>query len=146
MAWDGGASYFKWHWHPGYLKCLRFFVKTLLCLLFKYFFSLFIRNLCHFNLGLVPNISFELAIFSYLLQYFVKFSRGDISILYCLWNDISYAIWLGLGKQLNSIVFFFLYIEGFERLSCVGSCKRKKQASSTQCNTNRLSKHHWEML
>ena len=28
----------------------------------------------------------------YLLQYFVKLSRGDVSVLHCLWNDISYAI------------------------------------------------------
>ena len=34
MLQGGGSSYFKWHWHPGYLKYLRFFLKNLLCLLF----------------------------------------------------------------------------------------------------------------
>ena len=28
----------------------------------------------------------------YLLQYFVELSRGDVSVLHCLWDDISYAI------------------------------------------------------
>ena len=59
--------------------------------LFKYFFSLFFRNLFYFSLGLVPNISLKFTIFFYLLQHFVKFIRGDISVLHCLWNDIGYA-------------------------------------------------------
>ena len=87
--------------------------------LFKYFFPLFFRNLFCLCLGLVPNISLELVIFFHLLQCFVKFRRRDIFVLH--WNDIGYAVWLGLGKQLNGIVFFFCF-----KLSLDGNCKGKK--------------------
>ena len=45
-----------------------------------------ISSRCFFVLclGLVPNISLQFTIFFYPLQYFVKFSGRDISILYCL--------------------------------------------------------------
>ena len=76
--------------------------------------------------GLVPNISLQFTIFFYPLQYFLEFSRGDISILHCLWNDIGYAILLGLGKQFNSIVIFLLYDENFKGLSCNSGCKGTK--------------------
>ena len=52
--------------------------------LFKYFFPIFFRSLFYFGLGLVPNISLELTIFFYLLQDFVKFREGDVSVLHCL--------------------------------------------------------------
>ena len=85
MLYDGGDSYFTWHGHPGYLKCLRFAVKNLSCLLFflfsslfKYFFPLFFLDLFYLGLGLVSNIGLKFTIFFHLLQYFAKFSGGYI--------------------------------------------------------------------
>ena len=51
----------------------------------------FFCNLVCFGLGLVLTISLELTVFFYLMQYLVKFSRRDVSVLNCLWNDIGYA-------------------------------------------------------
>ena len=85
MLYGGGDSYFTWHGHPGYLKCLRFAVKNLSCLLFflfsslfKYFFPLFFLDLFYHGLGLVSNIGLKFTIFFHLLQYFAKFSGGYI--------------------------------------------------------------------
>ena len=47
---------------PGYLMCLRFFVKNLRFILFflvQVFFSLFSRNLFYLGLDLVSNISLK---------------------------------------------------------------------------------------
>ena len=70
-----GASCFKWLWHPGYLKCLRFF---------------------------------------YLLQYFVKFSRRDVSVLHCLRNDISYSIQLAWASSLIALCFSCFAVKIFK--------------------------------
>ena len=95
MLYVRGGSYFKWCWHLGYLKYLRFAAKNLLCLLFVLFFSLlkyfflFPLSIC-FTLALVRFLISTLS-----LRYFstscntLRNSVGDMSPSYIACEMIS---------------------------------------------------------
>ena len=73
--------------------------------LFKQYFPLFFRNLLYFWFVFPSNIFFELTIFLHHLQYFMKFSGGNIFILnYLSYNILSSLILFTLKASLNCII------------------------------------------
>ena len=89
--------------------------------LFKYFFSLFFLDLFYLGLGLVSNIDLKLTIFSPLLQYLVKFSRGDVSVSHYLWNGIG-LLWANSIMALYFPCFTVWLLENFR----VATVKRER--------------------
>ena len=153
MLYGGGDSYFTWHGHPGYLKCLRFAVKNHSCLLFflfsslfKYFFPLFFLDLFYHGLGLVSNIGLKFTIFFHLLQYFAKFSGRYIPRLAwpVKWYRLCCLTCFGQAAWWHRVSFASQWIPW--KIFVWRPLKGKELPPSHLRQRQRVVQHHWQML